>query len=119
MRTTTNRTNWPITGGAVSFQPGWFANHPTAYIYINMGFGNEPFNMSHPLIPHFQLVGPGTEMYNGTFCLPQLPLPANQTVNVGDNATIQIIETALHGAALYAVSICLVFFSSCLQDTIC
>ena len=105
MRTTTNRTNWPINGGAVAFQPGWFANHPTAYIYINMGFGNEPLNMSHPLIPHFQLVGPSAEPYEGTFCMPQLPLPANITAKVGDNATIQVIETALHGAALYAVSL--------------
>jgi hypothetical protein len=27
----------------------------------------------------------------------------NITVNVGDNATIQVVETAIHGAALYSV----------------
>jgi hypothetical protein len=30
-----------------------------------------------------------------------VPLPANATFNIGDNATIQVIETAVHGAALY------------------
>ena len=29
-------------------------------------------------------------------------MPAGLTVNVGDNATIQVIETALHGGALYS-----------------
>jgi hypothetical protein len=43
--------------------------------------------------------------YNGTFCLPQVPLPANYTPKIGDNATIQVIETAQHGAALYNVRI--------------
>jgi hypothetical protein len=48
-----------------------------------------------------QIIGPSRDPYPGTFCFPQVPLPANLTVNVGDNATIQIIETAVHGAALY------------------
>jgi len=34
--------------------------------------------------------------------LPQVPLPANTTVNPGDNATIQVVETAIHGAALFS-----------------
>lgn len=104
MPTTTNRTKWPVKGGAVAFQPGWFNGHKNAYIYINMGLGTVPPNMSHPLVPVFQIVGPSNLMYPGTVCLPQLPLPPNITVNVGDNATIQVIETAQHGAALYAVS---------------
>jgi len=61
----------------------------------------EPPNMSFPMLPVFQIVGPSKNPYPGTFCLPQVPLPANTTVNVGDNATIQIVETAVHGAALF------------------
>ena len=96
-----NRTKWPVKGGAVSFQPGWFAGHGTAYIYINLGFGNVPENYSNVMYSGLQIVGPTTQPYPGTFCLPQVPLPVNHTVKVGDNATIQLIETAVHGAALY------------------
>ena len=99
-----NRTKWPITGGALSFQPGWFAGHKSAFIYINIGLGTEPLNYSHPMVPVFQMTGPTNDMYPGTFCLPQIPLPANISYNIGDNATIQVIETAVHGAALYSVS---------------
>jgi hypothetical protein len=104
MATTQNRTKWPINGGAVAFQPGWFSGHQSAFIYVNMGLGTVPINMSHPIVPVFQITGPTNTNYNGTFCLPQVPLPANITVNIGDNATIQIVETAVHGAALYSVS---------------
>lgn len=104
---TTNRTKWPITGGAVAFQPGWFQGHATAFIYINLGFGTDgpgggPKNLSFPMVPVFQLVGPSKNPYPGTLCLPQVPLPANVTVKPGDNATIQVIETALHGASLFS-----------------
>lgn len=100
--TSQNRTLWPIKGGAIAIQPGWFANHPTALFYINMGFGNEPLNMSNSMVPVFQISGPSRDPYPGTFCLPQVPLPANASVKAGDNATIQVIQTALHGAALYS-----------------
>ncbi|PQE10003.1 gpi anchored protein [Rutstroemia sp. NJR-2017a BVV2] len=107
MPTTTNRTLWPIKGGAIAVQPGWFQGHATAFFYINLGFGTDgpgggPQNMSFPMTSVFQIVGPDKNPYPGTFCLPQVPLPANTTVNVGDNATIQVVETALHGAALYS-----------------
>lgn len=97
-----NRTKWPVTGGAVSFQPGWFAGHASAFIYINLGIGTEPLNYSHPLLPVFQITGPTNQMYPGTFCMPQVPMPANISFNVGDNVTIQVVETAVHGAALYS-----------------
>jgi hypothetical protein len=103
LATAQNRTKWPVTGGAVSFQPGWFNGHQTAFIYINIGLGTVPLNYSHPMVPVMQLTGPNNNMYPGTFCLPQIPLPANITYNIGDNATIQVIETAVHGAALYSV----------------
>jgi len=121
MPPSTNRTKWPVTGGAIAMQPGWFQGHATAFFYINMGFGTtganyappdqaplfapetigEPPNMSFPMVPVFQIVGPSKNPYPGTFCLPQVPLPANITVNVGDNATIQVVETAIHGASLF------------------
>jgi hypothetical protein len=111
MPTTTNRTLWPITGGAIALQPGWFQGHATAFIYMNMGFGtdgpdNGPPNMSFPMLPVFQIVGPSKNPYPGSFCLPQVPMPPgwNATVKIGDNATIQVVEAAIHGAALFSVS---------------
>jgi hypothetical protein len=101
MPTSTNRTKWPISGGAVAFQPGWFQGHSTAFIYINMGFGTIPPNMSNVIMNGIQLIGPTNNPYPGTWCFPQLSLPANHTAKVGDNATIQLIEAAKHGAALY------------------
>ncbi|KAL1970993.1 hypothetical protein VTN77DRAFT_2827 [Rasamsonia byssochlamydoides] len=101
MPTSTNRTKWPVQGGAIAVQPGWFQGHKTAFFYFNLGLGTVPPNMSHPMLAPFQIIGPSANPYPGTFCLPQVPLPANITVNVGDHATIQVIETAVHGAALY------------------
>lgn len=104
---TQNRTKWPLNGGAIAIQPGWFQGHATAFFYVNMGFqtegpGTEPLNMSNPMVPPFQIIGPSRERYNGAFCLPQVPLPAHAPAfKVGDNATIQVVETAIHGAALY------------------
>lgn len=99
-----NRTLWPVTGGAVGIQPGWFMGHSSAFFYINLGEGNQPGNYSLPMQPVFEITGPNNQLYNGSFCLPQVPLPVNFTAVVGQNATIQVIETAQHGAALYNVS---------------
>jgi hypothetical protein len=105
MPTSTNRTKWPIQGGAISVQPGWFQGHATAFFYFNLGLGAIPPNMSNVMLSPIEIIGPSAEPYPGTFCLPQVPLPAGLTVNVGDLATIQVIETAKHGAALYNVRI--------------
>ncbi|KAG6116274.1 hypothetical protein E4U13_002003 [Claviceps humidiphila] len=107
MGTTRNRTYWPTTGGAVAFQPGWFRGHSLAVIYINLGFGtngpdNGPENMSNPMVSPFTIQGPTNNPYPGTICLPQVPLPANASVKAGDLATIQVVELAQHGAALYS-----------------
>ncbi|EXF75624.1 hypothetical protein CFIO01_10386 [Colletotrichum fioriniae PJ7] len=107
MHVTQNRTYWPTTGGALAFQPGWFQGHAQAMMYANMGFGSDgpdggPINMSFPMIPVFQILGPSKNPYPGTVCLPQVPLPANTTVKAGDHATIQIVELAVHGAALFS-----------------
>lgn len=105
--TTKNRTYWSTEGGAVAFQPGWFKGHETAFIYVNLGYGTNgpddgPKNMSFPMVPVFQIIGPSNGAYPGTVCLPQVPLPVNASVSAGDKATIQIIEIAQHGAALYS-----------------
>ena len=100
-----NRTLWPVTGGAVGFQPGWFPGHSSALIYINLGDGTTPQNMSMPMQSVFAITGPTNAEYPGSVCMPQVPLPVNYTAVIGQNATIQVIETAQHGAALYNVSI--------------
>ncbi|KAJ5238852.1 hypothetical protein N7468_003471 [Penicillium chermesinum] len=92
MSTSRNRTKWPVRGGALAFQPGWFPGHLTALIYVNFGLGEIPENMSHPALPPFQITGP-TEQ--------PVPLPAGINVSVGDKATIQLVEVAKHGAGLY------------------
>src|SRR5690242_5120749 len=84
MPTSRNRTKWPVGGGAVAVQPGWFPGHSLALFYINLGIGNEPLNMSHAMTGVFQITGPSNVQYDGTFCLPQVPLPANYTPKVGD-----------------------------------
>ncbi|KAF4449215.1 gpi anchored protein [Fusarium austroafricanum] len=104
---TTNRTYWPTKGGAIAFQPGWFRGHQTAFAYVNMGFGDDgpdggPANMTQPIVPMFQILGPTNNPFPGTICLPQVPLPHNVTVKAGDKATIQVVELAIHGAALYS-----------------
>ena len=104
MPMSTNRTKWPVTGGAVGVQPGWFQGHSNALIYINLGDGTVPENYSLIMQPVFGIVGPDNVAYNGSFCLPQVPLPANYTAVIGNNATIQVIEAAQHGAALFNVS---------------
>ncbi|KAL5118737.1 hypothetical protein ACEQ8H_003414 [Pleosporales sp. CAS-2024a] len=95
-----NRTKWPIKGGAIAVQPGWFPGHSVAQFYFNMGYGNEPLNYSHQ-ITNFAITGPSNQQYEGTFCMPQVGLPMGYHPKVGDNATIQVIELAQHGASLY------------------
>lgn len=108
MPQTTNRTKWPVHGGAISIQPGWFPGHSSAYFYINIGINEPghqaPKNMSHPVHPVMAITGPSNNEYPGQFCLPQIGMPPNLNLQVGDNITIQVIETAQHGAALYSVS---------------
>lgn len=114
---TANRTNWPVNGGGIAIQPGWFTGHASALFYVNLGLGTSgpqggPPNESFPLLPPFQIDGPSNNPYPGTFCLPQIPIPANMSVKVGDLATIQVIETAVHGGALYNVSLALTMKAS-------
>ena len=107
MPLTHNRSYWPVDGGAVSIQPGWFQGHVKAFFYINIGIQEpgqlNPPNMSHPVVPPFQILGPTNQEYAGQFCLPQVPMPVNVTLHPGQNITLQVIEVAQHGAALYSV----------------
>lgn len=113
MPQSTNRTFWPVDGGAVSIQPGWFQGHAKAFVYINIGIQEPgqlaPPNMSHPVVPPFQILGPTNQEYAGQFCLPQVPMPPNVTLEVGQNITLQVVEVAVHGAALYNVRFCFRF----------
>ena len=103
MPLTTNRSLWPVSGGAIGLQPGWFSGHSSAFFYINLGEGDTPLNYSLPMVTVFQIKGPSNNLYNGSICLPQVPLPKDFNAVIGNNATIQVIETAQHGAALYNV----------------
>lgn len=68
-----------------------------------MGLGTVPQNFSLIMVPVFHITGPSDDPYPGTICLPQVPLPSGVSVNVGDHATIQVVEAAQHGAALFNV----------------
>ncbi|KAL0636502.1 hypothetical protein Q9L58_004552 [Maublancomyces gigas] len=81
--------------------PGWNAGHPSAYFYVNMGYGSQPVSMTNIMLPVFQMTGPSKDPYPGSFCLTDVPLPVNASLKAGDNATIQVIQVALHGASLY------------------
>ncbi|KAK0937970.1 hypothetical protein LTR29_010417 [Friedmanniomyces endolithicus] len=106
MPQTTNRSSWPISGGALSVQPGWFPGHSKAQIYVNIGIQEmgalAPPNMSHPVVPPFEITGPNNNYYPGQWCIPQIGMPANVSLQVGQNITLQVIELAQHGAALYS-----------------
>ena len=106
MGTTKNRTKWPLTGGGVGFQPGWFQGHAQGLFYINLGQGTNPANMSNTMLGPIGFTGPSNDPYtNSSICMLQVPMPANYpTPKVGDNATIQVVMLAQHGAALYSVS---------------
>ena len=95
-----------MNGGKIQIIPGWNSGHPTAFFYVNMGYGTNPVNQSNPMVGVFQITGPSRDAYPGSFCLQQVPLPVNATelgLRPGDNATIQVIQVALHGASLYNV----------------
>src|SRR4051812_31099696 len=100
----TNRTAWPINGGALAFQPGWFAGHLQNLMYVNLCVGAEPQNCSLPMVPAFQLRGPSDNPYPGTVCLPQVPLPEGFKPKKGDLASIQLVQALKHGGVTYNVS---------------
>lgn len=103
-----NRTYWPTTGGTVAFQPGWFSGHATALLYINLGLDKDgpdggPMNYT-TIVDTWQLLGPSNGPYPGTLCIPEIEVPGDLGVKAGDEATIQVVELATHGASLFACS---------------
>lgn len=93
----------------MAFQPAWFLGHKTAMLHINLGLGNDgphggPLEMSTQLVAPFSILGPTNNPYPGTICLPNISPPSNANIKAGDNATIQIVLSAQHGAALFSVS---------------
>lgn len=69
--------------------------------------------MSHPMVQMFQISGPTNEEYPARpICIPQVGMPANLSLPSGTNATIQVVEAAKHGAALYTVR-----FDDCVPQT--
>ncbi|KAI5807820.1 hypothetical protein DFH27DRAFT_284090 [Peziza echinospora] len=89
----TNRTKWPLDGGALVFQP----SHTHAQTYVNLGFGNEVSRLNVVLVAPFNQTG------NGTFCFPKIRLPDSVRGNAteGVNATLQVIQLSSTGGALY------------------
>ncbi|KAF2725259.1 hypothetical protein K431DRAFT_343233 [Polychaeton citri CBS 116435] len=103
----TNRTKWPVSGGAVAFQPGWFQGHSQGQLYVNFGIQEQgmqaPPNMSHNVIKNVGFYGPTNEAWPGQpMCFPQVPMPTGYDFKVGDLVTLQVVLAAQHGAALYA-----------------
>lgn len=59
------------------------------------------------MLPVFEIEGPSNDAFPTLdVCLPQVPLPSGVSVAEGDLGTIQVVEAAKHGAALFSVSCC-------------
>ncbi len=98
-----------MSGGTIAFQPGWFVGHLKGFLQANLGFGTSgpdggPLHMTVPLVSRFAFLGPSNNPFPGTVCLPNVSVPDNATVKAGDNATIQVVLVAQHGAAIMSVS---------------
>lgn len=93
-------------------QPGHQANHDWGMLWVNIGLGTQPANFSTQMMPEFSFTFPSDKAYENQICLPDVTLPerVRGAVRAGDNATIQIVETAKHGGSLYSVSILFFFF---------
>lgn len=89
---TGNRTQWPLSGGAVSLE----LHHAWTYVFVNLGLGDNVTNFNISLTPEFLNV-----TGNGTFCLPLLELPEGLVANNGTNASIQVVTVGQSGTALY------------------
>jgi hypothetical protein len=107
---TQNRSYWPIGGGAVSIAPGVGSGFKTSYIYINIGIAlpgeAAPQNYSHALTPPIAVAGVNASTWPGQVCIPQTSMPTGMQYNIGDLATIQVVQVAATGEAVYSVRIC-------------
>jgi hypothetical protein len=110
MPLSTNRTNWPVGGGAISIAPGLAPGFKNSFIYINIAKTEAnalaPGNFSRLAMPPLAITGrDDLNPWPGQFCLPQVPMPAGVQFNVGDLATIQVVQVAANGQAVYNVSV--------------
>ncbi|CUS12172.1 unnamed protein product [Tuber aestivum] len=87
----TNRTAWPLDGGALVFTP----THDHAQTFVNLGMGNNVTRLNITLVPAFNQTG------NGTFCFKKIPIPPGLDIQEGANASIQVIQLTHNGGALY------------------
>ncbi|KAK2839325.1 hypothetical protein FQN49_006250 [Arthroderma sp. PD_2] len=89
---TTNRTQWPVDGGAILFKP----THHWALTYVNLGLGdNDSVIFDTTLVPGFNQTG------NGTFCFPKISIPADLGIQDGVNASLQLVQVSEGGSSLY------------------
>jgi hypothetical protein len=116
MPVTSNRTYWPSTGGAIAFKPSFLEGQPTAQIFINLGLGTDYINsdqlqlnnMNISMVSQLGIQGlSGSTPFSSTVCLPHVPLAASVNVKSGDLATIQLIQLAVNGDAMYSVDVSL------------
>ncbi|KAH7020990.1 uncharacterized protein B0I36DRAFT_367453 [Microdochium trichocladiopsis] len=108
--TSTNRTLWPLNGPVpLILEPGHQANHDWGMIWVNIGLGTIPTNFTTQMMHEFSFTFPSDGVYDNQICLPEVTLPSavrnlvsSGQVKAGDNATIQVVESAKHGGALYS-----------------
>ncbi|KAI1772044.1 hypothetical protein F4818DRAFT_444670 [Hypoxylon cercidicola] len=88
-----NRTDWPLTGGAVAVK----LHHPWTYIYINAGLSIDGINVTNfnlSLTPDLTNV-----TGRGMFCLPHLNVPMD--IMDGTRGALQIVTNGVDGADMY------------------
>lgn len=90
-----NRTDWPLQGGTLKLD----LHHPWTYVFVNLGLGDNVTNFNYTLTPEFW-----NSTGKGTLCVPDLPLPADLSVEDGTKASIQVVTLGESGNALYNVS---------------
>lgn len=78
-------------------------------LQVNLGLTSDgpdggPLHMEHQIVPKFGILGPSNNPFPGTICLDHVTVPTDIGVKAGMNATIQIVMSAQHGAALFSVS---------------
>ncbi|KAI5846066.1 hypothetical protein BZA05DRAFT_137914 [Tricharina praecox] len=88
-----NRTRWPTTGGAVSFEAG----HDEANTAVYLALGNNPTKDDFTIVLKDTFLQVGL----GTFCWNELEVPSSVNATDGQNATIQVVQQGHDGGGLY------------------
>lgn len=102
----TNRTQWPLTGGSVVFN----GSHPWSFTYVNLAIGTNASSFNISLVPGFNQTGPGVFCFKetGRAHLEEGLKKAgysgltDERLN-GLDATVQVIQLGERGSALYNV----------------